>query len=233
MDDPGALIFPTERNCLDDKPANAAISQVFKHLIHLGGDTETARLAFTLVLPLLQPSPWVPKANQCPAGKCPAWGQCSPLAGARSGDICTLRGWLLGYQQPLATPLLMQEWAIVLSQAAGTTPPLQGKPCTPAPTHSPVVQGFARTMARRQLRPRSRQMNEHKARYLTHTKKAPRLPACRFTQLLFTFPASWTLSWSLSQLGGNNLPSYLTQKDSQLSAHKQGLCLSLNESSVN
>lgn len=75
-DDPGALIFPTERNCLDDKPANAAISQVFKHLIHLGGDTETARLAFTLVLPLLQPSPRVPKANQCPDGKCPAWGQC-------------------------------------------------------------------------------------------------------------------------------------------------------------
>lgn len=65
----------------------------------------------------------------------------------------------------------------------------------------------------------------HKAGYLPRTTKLARH--------LFTFPISWTLSWSLSQLGGNNLPSYLTQKDSQLSAHKHGLCLSLNESSVN
>lgn len=79
---PERSFSPTERRCLDDKPGNAAISQVFKHLIHLGGDAETARLAFTLVLPAPPEGAFAPtKPSSSQSKSVPGWhvpcsGQC-------------------------------------------------------------------------------------------------------------------------------------------------------------
>lgn len=174
-------------------------------------------------------APHDPKASECPAS-----GQCPPLAGAHTGDIRTLRGWLQGYQQASERTPLMQGLATTLpkaSKAPRPTPSSQRKPRMPSPTLPGlgICPDNGRTAA-----PTQGQADERARGSLFNThKEAPRLPACGFARHLFTFPASWILSWSLSQLGGNNLPSYLTQKDSQLSAHKHGLCLSLNESSVN
>lgn len=55
---------PTEHNCLDDKPVSAAISQVFKHLIHLGGDTETQGWLSPWHHPLLPKAPTNTEGSQ-------------------------------------------------------------------------------------------------------------------------------------------------------------------------
>ena len=187
---------------------------------------------FLLKEPSLQPSPGAAKANQHPAvalGVMPSscwstyWGhlrpqEMAPGVPASLGNNAPHAGTGDGpsqSQQSPQDPIFAEETLDArpnaLAAAVGICPDNGG---TAAP-----AQGQADEQAQRSL------FNAH--------NKASRLPACRLTRHLFTFPASWTLSWSLSQLGGNNLPSYLTQKDSQLSAHKHGLCLSLNESSVN
>lgn len=156
-----------------------------------------------------------------------------PCAGGRFAP-CTAQ------QAPNASMLWIQccscrdGW---ISFAPGITPPLHTKPWKRSQHVCCCALGIcldnARTEAPTLRLPRGRQMNRHKAHYLLGTIKHAGCRHARLTRRLFTFPVSWTLSWSLSQLGGNNLPSYLTQKDSQLSAHKHGLCLSVNESSVN
>ena len=130
---------------------------------------------------MLQPSPGALICFGSPAGKRRASGQCPPLAEAHIGNICTLRRRLLGYQQALATTLLMQGRATVLPKAS--KPPrdhptfaeetLDTCPNTLA-TGLGICPDNGRTAApTQQLLPRGRQMNRHKARYLTHTIKHP------------------------------------------------------------